>query len=181
MLKNRVSLKLVIIQLLFLAMLATPTFAANMGSTRAGDRRENALEKRLSKTCEARQSALITRMEQLTKLVSTMESNFDKIAQKVILFYDTKVITSGKAVPNYEALVMEIANKKSLVQRALATAQVGADSFDCTTGDPKSTMTKFRNDMQAVKVALGNYRTSVKNLIVAIKPVSVEIENKTTK
>ncbi len=125
------------------------------------------------KACEARQSAIKTRMNHLTQLANNMISKFDGHAQKVETFYTTKVLPSGKTVANYDSLVSDINTKKATVSAALAKAQTDVNNFSCssTNPNPKAAMTQFREDMQATKKALKDYRTSIKNLIVAVENV----------
>lgn len=120
------------------------------------------------RACQARESAIKKRMESLIKLVANMESKFDSIATRVQTFYTTKVVPSGKTLPNYDDLVLDIATKKTAVTNALNKAQTDVNSFNCTTGDPKAIFNQFRLDMQDVKKALKDYRTSIRNLIVAV-------------
>lgn len=103
-----------------------------------------------------------------------MEDKFDRIAKRVENHYTTKVVPSGKTVTNYDGLVADISAKKTTVQTALTTAQNDSNAFSCTGGDPKLQMTQFRKDMQAVKRALKEYRTSVRNLIVAVRALTGE-------
>jgi len=132
------------------------------------------------RACEAREDAIGKRAGRLTTLVTKMESNFDKHAQRVEDYYTAKVVPSGKTVANYDSLVADIDAKKAVVATALATAQNDAANFSCTGDNPKGQLTLFRKDMQAVKKALKDYRTSIKNLIVAVRSVTgaTERENK---
>ena len=98
-----------------------------------------------------------------------MLEKFTVHAQRVEEFYTTKVVPGGKTVANYDNLVSDIQAKKTAVQTALAQAQSSLSSFDCTGNDPKGQLTQYKNDMLAVKSALKDYRTSIKNLIVAIR------------
>lgn len=131
------------------------------------------------KACQAREASIKTRMTQLTELTTKMETKFDSIATRVKDYYTNKVVPSGKTVSNYNTLVAAIATQKTAVGTALATAQTDANAFSCTSTTPKTQVTKFREDMQAVKQALKTYRTSIKNLIVAVHSVTGE-ENKAT-
>lgn len=137
------------------------------------------LENGQLKACQAREVAIKKRSDQLVALATNMESKFDSIAKRVEDYYTTTVIPSGKSVANYDALVSDIQSKKSAVSTALATAQSDVSSFSCVSDDPKTEMTKFRTDMQAVKSALKDFRTSIKNLIVAVHSVT-GTENKET-
>jgi hypothetical protein len=61
----------------------------------------------------------------------------------------------------------------------VTTAQTNSTNFSCDGNDPKGLLTQFRTDMQTVKQALHDYRTSIKNLIVAVRSVTGEIESAT--
>lgn len=123
-------------------------------------------------SCQARESAVKNRMESLIDLVTNMESKFDSIAMRVENFYTNKIVPSGKTVSNYDTLVSTIGTKKDAVTAALDKAKGDVSAFSCTANDPKGLLNQFRLDMQAVKGALKDYRTSIKNLIVAVHSVS---------
>lgn len=126
------------------------------------------------KACQARENAVKTRMSRLTQLATNMETKFDTIASRVEAYYTSKVVPSGKTVPNYDSLVLYIGTKKTAVQTTLTKAQTDADNFSCASSTPKAQLTQVREDMQAVKQALKNFRTSIKNLIVAVHSVTGE-------
>lgn len=124
------------------------------------------------RACQAKEKAIKKRTEQLVKLATTMQEKFDAIAGRVEEYYTSKVVPSGKTVTNYDSLVADIQTKKGAVQTALSQAQTNVASFSCTSDDPKGQLAQFKDDMRAVKSALKNYRTSIKNLIVAIRSVT---------
>jgi len=124
--------------------------------------------------CKTKEKVITNRLDSLIKLVGTQETVFDKIAARVETFYSEKVLSAGKTVSNYDSLVADIAAKKSAVDTSLATAKTNAGNFSCTADNPKGDLTQFRTDIQAVKSALKDYRTSIRNLIVAIKSVVPE-------
>lgn len=124
------------------------------------------------RACQVREDAVKTRMTHLIQLATDMMNKFDTHAARVENFYATKVLPSGKKVSNYDSLVSDIGTKKAAVSVALTKVQLNTQGFTCSTGDPKQLMTKFRKDMQDVKKALKDYRTSIKNLIVAIRSVT---------
>ncbi len=100
-----------------------------------------------------------------------MLATFTKIADRVEAYYKDTVVPMGKTVDNYDALVADIQTKKTQVETDLTTAQNDASNFVCTGIDPKGHLTQFRVDMQEVKKSLKNYRTSIKDLIVAVHGV----------
>lgn len=133
---------------------------------------KNKLTQAQLRSCQAKESAIKDRMQSLVDLVANMEEKFSAIEKRVEDFYTTKVVPDGKTVSNYSSLVANIGTKKAAVDTALASAKTDTSNFNCTSDDPKSLFTQFRTDMQKVKSALKDYRTSIKNLIVAVHSVS---------
>lgn len=143
------------------------------------EKRQEAREKIVAKRdeqkvrrCEVKEKILITRTESLTRLVTNMEAKFTAIVERVKSFATDK----GLTVENYDALLADIETNKTAVDEALASSSVNAQAFTCDSDDPKAALTGFREDMQAVKQALHDYRTSIKDLIVAVKQ-AVETAN----
>lgn len=126
------------------------------------------------KMCQAKENAIKQRSSRLTQLVITMKYEFDAIEKRVEDYYNLKVVPSGKTVSNYSSLLSDIQTKKVAVSTALTKAQNDVNAFSCTSDNPKGQMTEFRIDMQSVKSALKDYRTSIKNLIVAVHSVTGE-------
>ena len=127
------------------------------------------LDAKKLKVCQTKEKVIKNRLESLTRLVTNQQTKFDKIATRVENFYTAKVLPTGKTLANYDALAADIDAKKAAVDSNLATAKTNADSFACGADDPKGALSGFREDMQSVKSALKEYRTSIKNLIVAVK------------
>jgi hypothetical protein len=169
--------------ILSFVLLAVPSFAIGKPNALTGrpsglpTRAQNRLAEAKLRSCQARENAITKRMTRLIALVTTMESKFDAITQRVEDYYTSKVVPSGKTVADYDALVTGIQTKKSDVQTALTSAQTNADDFSCTSDDPKGLLIQFREDMQAVKGALKDYRTAIKNLIVAVHSVTGATES----
>lgn len=152
---------------------ANKPLAATTGQANAAQK----LTEAKLKVCQNKEAAIQKRDDQLTKMAENMLTKFDSIAARVETYYTSKVVPSGKTVTNYDALVAEIATKKSAVQTALDKASTDAAAFSCTGNDPKGQLTQFRTDMQAVKQSLKDYRTAIKNLIVAIRSITGETES----
>lgn len=121
-------------------------------------------EQRL-KRCEVKEKVLTTRTESLTRMTTNMKEKFTAIVERVKAFATDKNLT----VENYDTLLADIETNKTAVDTALASASASAASFSCDSDDPKSALTSFRENMQAVKQALKDYRTSIKNFIMAVK------------
>lgn len=124
------------------------------------------------KACQNKENAIQKRSKQLAKTAENMLTKFDQIASRVEQYYTAKVVPSGKTVANYDALVADIAAKKQIIRTDLNKATADATSFSCTGNDPKGQLTQFRTDIQQVKKDLKEYRTAIKNLIVAVRSVT---------
>jgi len=159
-----------VVFLLFLAVTVSPISARNEASFRSprpspSPRSSAALN---PKSCEARESSIKTRMSNLDRMANKMLEKFDSIASRVKTYY----LASGKTVSNYDALVASVATKRSAVDTALAAARADVDTFNCDVQNPRSHMTKYLEHMKTVKAALKDYRTAIKNLIVAVRSVT---------
>ncbi|HUQ85519.1 MAG TPA: hypothetical protein VM077_04300 [Candidatus Limnocylindrales bacterium] len=131
-------------------------------------------EKGKLRSCKAKEKKIIKRSEQIVKFSTNMESKFASISAKVQEYYVTKVVPSGKTVINYEALVSGIDANKLAVDSALEKAKTDAAAFSCESGTPKEQMMVFKDDIKAVKDGLKVYRSSIKDLIVAVHSVTGE-------
>lgn len=121
------------------------------------------------KICQNRETAIQKRSTQLTKLAEKMIANFEKHATRVQTYYTDIVVPAGRTVDNYDGLVTEIATQKAATQTALTTAQAQAEAFNCDGDDPKGQLKTFNEQMRTVKKSLKDYRTAVRNLIVAVR------------
>src|SRR3989344_4690483 len=97
---------------------------------------------------------------------------FDRNAERVMTYYNTVAVPSGVTVTNYDALVSDMAAKKAIVSQELADAKADAGVFSCATGDPNALLRQYITNMQSVKSALKNFRSSINNLIVAVRSSS---------
>lgn len=146
---------------------ATPTLAQGRGQGQGLTRAQAATVTGTTRSCEVRLTSVKKRMSQLVDLSENMFRVFDSISTRVQTFYTDKVLPTGTTVANYQALLDDIQTKKTAVSDAIASANADVNSFSCI-GDVRALYNEFRLDMQAVKTALKNYRTSVRNLIVAV-------------
>lgn len=122
--------------------------------------------------CLAHESAIKNRSENMVNMGQNMETKFNNIALRVEQYYTDKVLPNGKTVSNYSQLLADIQTKKTAVDADLTLVQSDATNFSCSSTDPKTQLTGFRTDMQTLIQGLKDYRTSIKNLIVAISTLS---------
>ena len=161
-----------ILAAMILGLLIFSTAAAKAATTTGQSKATAKLTEVKLKVCQNKKSAIQKRSKQLAKMAENMIENFDKIATRVETYYTSKVVPSGKTVPNYDVLVADIAAKKKVVQTDLDKATADAKAFSCTSDDPKAQLTLFKTDMQQVKQDLKAYRTAIKNLIVAVHSIT---------
>lgn len=153
---------------IFLLGAAPSVFAVNnLRPTNAAVRQSRLNTARL-RVCQARESVIKKRTAQLTKLAVNMEQKFSDITGRVENYYTSKAVPAGKTISNYNQLVSDIQTHKTDVKTALTAAQNASAAFSCSGDDPKSQLVIYRENMKLVKKALSDYRTSIKNLIVAV-------------
>ncbi|KKS69951.1 hypothetical protein A3E45_02305 [Candidatus Daviesbacteria bacterium RIFCSPHIGHO2_12_FULL_43_11] len=158
---------------------ASPPALPAGAMARFGD--PNQAKEKLASACQAKEGVIKTRSSNLERMAGNMESKFDAISLRVQDYYTQKVLPNGKKVIGYETYLADIQNNKDQVQALLTQTKDGAAGFNCTLVDPKTPVIKFREDMRETKQALKAYRTSIKNLILAINSASgfkVEGNNK---
>lgn len=127
-----------------------------------------------TRSCEVRQEGVKSRMSHLVQLATNMEVVFGKHLTRIENYYNTNLVPAGKKVNNYDSLLSDIQTKKTATQQALAKTNNDVSNFSCTGNKAKTLMTQFREDMQVVKKDLKEYRTAVKNLVVAVHASGVE-------
>lgn len=169
--RNMKTLSIFLAVVLGLLFISTASVQAAPTQTGQANGEQRLTEAKL-KACQNRENAIQKRSTQLAKTAENMLTTFDKIAAKVEQYYTSKVVPSGKTVANYDALVADIATKKQTTQTDLDKATADAAAFSCTGNDPKGQLTQFRTNMQTVKKDLKEYRTAIKNLIVAVRSVT---------
>lgn len=123
------------------------------------------LEGRKLKACQEREQRIEATMNQMTKRGENHIAVFTKIADRVKAFYTEK----GRTAENYDVLVAEVDAKKLAAEEAVAGAQSVSEVFSCDSDNPKIASMEFRDAHKAQVSALKEYRTAVKNLIVAVK------------
>lgn len=124
--------------------------------------------------CQAKAASIKKRMTHLVALAEGMEDKFDAHVERIKDYYTNKLVPSGKTVENYDELLSNVKTQEEVVEEALEVAEADAEAFSCTSGNPKEQARKFREDMQAVKKELKVYRTTIKDLIVAVRSVAGE-------
>lgn len=125
-------------------------------------------------TCQSREQAIKKRSKKLIGLASNALEVFDRVANRTGNIYASRVARQGKTIPNYQALMTQINDKKAATVSLLNQAKTTATAFSCAANNPQTTVAQFYSDMAAVKRALQNYRASIHNLIVAVAKANGE-------
>lgn len=136
---------------------------------------ENMLERKL-RACQVITKNIIRRSTKITETTNKMIEKFDSILQRVKDYYQNKLVPHGKTLSNYESLLTDIDAKKTAVNQAVLDFQTASIGFTCDQNNPGQSMTSIREKMKAVLVSLKNYKTSIKNFIVAVHRQSPDKE-----
>lgn len=191
---QRISALLILVTLTFIAAVNTTYAESSMGiqmhmmkATPSGtiSPTPSVLAEKLDKDklhiCEHLQNAIENRSEGMSKMSSQIGTHITNIATRVEQFYTNVVVPAGETVPNYSTLVANIQTQKAVVDAAVTAAQTDMTNFTCSGDNPKGQLILFKNDMLKVIAALKDYRTSVKNLIVAVAQVAETLPTPTEK
>lgn len=117
------------------------------------------------KACENRQKVIVNIMARLSDRGQKQLELFTEIAERTQQFY----ASTGRNAANYDALVADVAAKRTAAQAAVSTVTDAGAKFACDAEDPKGIATAFRDSLKAEIDALKAYKTAVKNLIVGVK------------
>lgn len=119
--------------------------------------------------CKEKEAGIKARMTRLIGIVQAIETKFDSIESGVENYYTNIIKPSGKTGANIDLLVPAMLTQKLALKTAVTNAQKTANSFSCTNPSPKGDLTQFKTDMLTVKQRITEYRTAIKNYIVAIR------------
>ena len=143
---------------------APPSTAQNARSNATNKSTVQQEQARL-RVCSNRQAAITKIMSNITNRVNNQLSLFSNIALNVENFYNSS--NSKQTLSNYSQLVQNI-NQAKLQATNDATTLGDNANFSCSSSNPKAMVTTFQGYLKTEINDLQNYRTSVKNLIVAV-------------
>jgi len=139
--------------------------------------KQEKLEAKKAQICEKVEAKIKKRSVKMVTKAESMVTRFDKIASRVKDYYTNKLLPKDGTIDNYGALVADVAAHEAAVNDAVATAKTDTSSFDCDANDPKGRLHNFKADMNAVKAALKDYRTSIVDLLVAVRTAGKNIKS----
>lgn len=155
--------------------------AKQVAEQKATDAKANA-QTRLTdaklKSCQNRETAINNIMSRLSDRGQKQLDLFSSIADKTEAFY----VQKGNTIATYDALIADLATKKTTAEATVATVNSDSTTFKCDGTDPKGVASIFKDSLKAEITALKDYKTAVKNLIVGVKSAqsATALSNTTT-
>ncbi|HSX17249.1 MAG TPA: hypothetical protein VLH86_04060 [Patescibacteria group bacterium] len=142
--------------------------------TAAEQERDKRKQEAFQKACENRRNSFETRLGNIDRHYTNHLATLDKITERVKTFKTDKNLT----VANYDALVADVAAKRQAVVDLQATLKQQADAFTCGNDQTvaKANLQVYKDALRQEIDAMKAYRTSVKNLIVAVKTAAAAKE-----
>ena len=170
--KHTKTVRLTALSALVALFVVTPAFAVNARAEEAQQRVEELkqtvttkLEAKKLELCQKRQTTIQTRVKKMAEQGQKQIAVFDKIYERVKAFKETK----GREVTNYDTLVQAVEDKQLAATAASTASTEAGAAFECGKDDPKDIIEQFKVKLQAQITALKEYKTAIKDLIVAVK------------
>ncbi len=123
------------------------------------------LDEHRLKMCQNRERVINNIMGRMSDRGSKQLDVFNKIFERTQAFYESK----GRTATNYAALVADANVKKAAAEAAVAKTKTTSVEFKCDGNDPKGAAAAFQGNLKEQNAALKAYKTSIHNLIVAVK------------
>jgi hypothetical protein len=127
------------------------------------------------KVCQKREVAITNIMARIADRGNKHLTVFDKIAERTKAFYEIE----NYELSNYQDLVNEVDAKRIIAEDAIDAIESISIDFECNGDNPKGIITSFKDSRLEAIAALKDYKTAVKNLIVAVKSVQSALTNST--
>ncbi len=115
--------------------------------------------------CKGREENINNRIARIADRSTKHLELFSQIAERTQAFYINNELT----VDDYQALIDDVMAKKSAAETAVASISTVTSDFSCTDENPKLAIESFKTSLKTSIDVLKEYRTSVKNLIIAVK------------
>lgn len=132
-------------------------------------KRKERLDEVKQKVCNQKESQIVRRSQRLEERAERQVKNFTLKADRVDTYYNNKLVPQGVTIASYSALKSNIEAQKTELKTAINSATEAAKKFDCQGEDPKGQLNVFHQEMRSVIAALKDFRTSIKDFIVAIR------------
>lgn len=148
------------------------TKMADETETEHPSRAEGKLSDMRKKICDNRQARITAIMTKAATNGQRLLGVFDKGLTRVEDFYTKK----GLSVANYDSLVEAANTKKQAAQDAIDTVKAGV-TLDCSGDNPVGKVNVFIGKVKAMHQALKDFRSSIRDIIKAVKPAAEAKEN----
>jgi len=118
------------------------------------------------KKCQLRETIVGNIISRVSDRGTKQIGVLNAISEKVQAFYVDKKLT----VSDYDALVSDVNAKKTDAEAALGNmTSISTAGFRCSDNAPKELITVFKDGVESKNDALKEYKTSINNLLVAVK------------
>jgi hypothetical protein len=125
------------------------------------------------KVCQLHEQIINNRMQRTAQRGARHLERMGTLAERIEVF----ATKSGKTVANYDALVADVSAKKTAAQAAVDKVKSDSASFKCDGSDPKGLGVAFKADVKAQAQALKDYKSSIQNLLKAVKTATATSES----
>lgn len=119
--------------------------------------------------CSKKQDKITSSMQRVSAQGLNQIDVFKQIADRTMAFYKSR----GRTVTNYDQLVADVNAKYKAAKTAVDSIST-ISTFDCSGDNPKEALSIFRDNHKQKTAALKEYKTSIKNLIVAVKSAQAD-------
>ena len=138
---------------------------SNLAERRAG--KETRTAEHRQKACEQRKVSINNKVTAFSKSADNILTRFDAVYTRVKDFKTDKKVD----VANYDELIAAADAKQAAATEAVAALKETSTEFDCTSTDPAQTLATIKAATVDARTALKEYRTSIKNIVVALAQV----------
>lgn len=137
--------------------------------------KEKTAEQR-QKACEARKSSIETRLAGKVERAKSHKAKFDAIFLRVKTYHDE----NGLNTPDYATLVAAVDAAHADVEAQIAALEALEVNIDCANSTVTDSLAAFREAVISTKTSLKAYKTSIKNLITAVRQSAEDVQNSST-
>jgi hypothetical protein len=139
------------------------------GKGKGRDKLENRLTEVKLKVCEKKEASIKKRSTKLVDKAANIQTRFDRIKEKVDVYYVEVVAPKAGEIENYSDLLQNIEDHRRAAAHYVGVAGSTAENYTCEGENPKEQIKQFKADMKRVIISLQGYKKAVVNLIVAVR------------
>lgn len=129
------------------------------------DQSANRLSENRLQKCQEHSDKINQLMQQASERSTQKLATLDQVAKRVQEFYRNRDYN----VAQYDDLVASVNQKREDAVTALSQMNVDGEQFRCNGDNPDATLAAYRDAHKAKSAAIKEYKTAVRELILAIK------------